>query len=223
MCMCIRCLHEGEAIVNNAVHMVEKANWMVLGENNRCIALMKTWAAFLLHQMGFVKRRGNTKMKTTLCWTGNTEDPILERECKHSRDGIPPALVMNKQDKGLVTATFAETLIEELLPPQITHQGKTTALHLIFASPLEWLHITHSPNSTLGKWRVHQGVWSFDRCPLHPVKPRRTPAWMLEEATCHVCWVHNTDFTTLHASSSWRRASFTMSLSHQIVQRSSSH
>ena len=66
-----KCLRERGAIVNTAVVLgaakgiVEKTDQMLLSENNGPIALTKTWAASLLHRMGFVKRRGNTKVKTT--------------------------------------------------------------------------------------------------------------------------------------------------------------
>ena len=58
-------------VVNTAVTVaaakgiIMKTNWMLLEENGGPIALTKSRAKSLLYRMGFVKRRGSTKVRLT--------------------------------------------------------------------------------------------------------------------------------------------------------------
>ena len=72
--------------------------------------------------------------------------------------GLQIACVGDKWGKPLVTDKFAETLIEELLPPQIAHQGKTRAHHLTFAPPLSGCT---SPTAPTVYWANEESVSEY--------------------------------------------------------------
>ena len=68
----IRSMRDGGAVVNTSITIavatgvVRKRDRFSLKENGGSLELTKSWAKSLLHRMGFVKRRGNTKCKVSV-------------------------------------------------------------------------------------------------------------------------------------------------------------
>ena len=118
--------------------------------------LTKNWAKSILHRMGFVKRRGNTKAKVAVEHFEALKSQFLfDIKATVEMQEIPPELVINwdqtgikivpvsswtmekrgakrveiagVDDKQQITAVFAATPIGEFLPFQLICKGTTRA------------------------------------------------------------------------------------------------
>ena len=75
---------------------------------------MKTWAASLLSRMGFVKRRGNTKVKTTPAKLELFKSQFLEEIASTVKmEEIPPTIVINWDQTGLNIAPVSSWTMEK--------------------------------------------------------------------------------------------------------------
>jgi len=138
------------------------------------VDLNKGWAQYLLHRMGYVKRKATTKAKVTVeNFAQLKSDYLLEIKNVIAMDEIPSQLVINfdqtglnivptsdwtmeaegskrvevigKDDKRQLTAVLACTLDGDFLPAQIIYQGTTPCCLPKFEFPRNW-HITYSAN-----------------------------------------------------------------------------
>ena len=173
----IKASRDHGCVVNTAVTVaaakgiIMKTNRMLLEENGGPIALTKSPAKSLLYQMGFVKRRGSTKVRLTPENFESVRATYLEQiRTTVEFEEIPQEVIFNWDQTGLnyvkasswtmekegakrveigglndKTAVFAATVTGEFLPVQLVYQGKTNPCHPRVCFPEEW-HITHSPN-----------------------------------------------------------------------------
>ena len=138
------------------------------------VDLNKGWAQYLLHRMGFVKRKATTKAKVTVeNFAELKSDYLLEIKNVIAMDEIPAELVINfdqtglnivptsdwtmeaegskrvevigKDDKRQLTAVLAGTLDGDFLSSQIIYQGTTPRCLPKYDFPKNW-HITYSAN-----------------------------------------------------------------------------
>ena len=138
------------------------------------VDLNKGWAQYLLHRMGFVKRKATTKAKVSVeNFAELKSDYLLKIKNIIAMDEIPAELVINfdqtalnivptsdwtmeaegnkrveiiaKDDKRQITAVLAGTLNGDFLPCQIIYQGTTTRCLPRYDFPNNW-HITYSAN-----------------------------------------------------------------------------
>ena len=129
------------------------------------VDLNKGWAQYVLHRMGFVKRKATTKAKVTMenFAAQLKSDYLLEIKNVIVMDEIPAQLVINfdqtglnivptsdwtmetegskrvevigKDDKRQLTAVLAGTLDRDFLPSQIMYQGTTPRCLLKYEFP----------------------------------------------------------------------------------------
>ena len=138
------------------------------------VDLNKGWAQYLLHRMGFVKRKATTKAKVIMeNFAELKSDYLLEIKNVIAMDEIPAELVINfdqtglnivptsdwtmeaegskrvevigKDNKRQLTAVLAGTLDGDFLPSQIYYQGTTPRCLPKYDFPKNW-HITYFPN-----------------------------------------------------------------------------
>ena len=138
------------------------------------VDLNKGWAQYLLHRMGFVKRKATTKAKVSVeNFAELKSDYLLKIKNIIAMDEIPAELVINfdqtalnivptsdwtmeaegnkrveiiaKDDKRQITAVLAGTLNGDFLPCQIIYQGTTTRCLPKYDFPNNW-NITYSAN-----------------------------------------------------------------------------
>ena len=136
------------------------------------INLTKGWAKYLLHRMGFVKRKATSKAKVTVDnFEELKEQFLLEINQVIVMDEIPADLVINfdqtglhfvpvsewtmeaegtkrvevagKNDKRQLTAVLGGSMVGEFLPPQLIYQGKTLRCLPSVKFSDEW-HVTYS-------------------------------------------------------------------------------
>ena len=161
----------------NITVVIASAEGILMHENADMLSrvdLNKGWAQYLLHRMGYVKRKATTKAKVTVeNFAAVKEDYLLEIKQVITMDEIPADLIINfdqtglnivpssdwtmeakgakrveavgKDDKRQLTAVLAGSLTGDLLPPQIIYQGKTPRCLPKHSFPEKW-HITYSIN-----------------------------------------------------------------------------
>lgn len=162
--------------VNTSV-VIACAEGILMHENADMLSrvdLNKGWAQYLLHRMGYVKRKATTKAKVTIeNFAELKADYLQEINQVIEMDEIPADLVINfdqtglnivpasewtmeargakrvevvgKDDKRQLTAVLAGTLTGDFLPPQVIYQGKTPRCLPKYDFPEKW-HVTYSVN-----------------------------------------------------------------------------
>ena len=176
----LKAFRENGAVVNTAIAMacaegVIKAHDSNLLEcNGGHISLTKTWAKYLMHRMGFVKRRASTKAKVSVSdFEALKAQFIYDIQVVVEMEDIPGELVVNWDQTGIhyvpvsswtmekggskrveiagiddkrqITAVFAGTLVGDFLPPQLIYQGKTKKSLPSVEFPSNW-HVTYTDN-----------------------------------------------------------------------------
>ena len=187
----LKAMHQSGAVVNTSIAIatatgvVSKRDKSLLVENGGSVELMKNWAKSLLHRMGFVKRRGNTKAKVTVeDFEAHKKQFLFDIKATVVMQEIPPELIINwdqtgikivpvsswtmekrgakrveiagVDDKRQITAVFAATPVREFLPFQVIYQGKTPACLPKVAFPCDW-DITYTPN----RWSNEQSMLTY--------------------------------------------------------------
>jgi hypothetical protein len=176
----LKAFRENGAVVNTAIAMacaqgVIKAHDSNLLEcNGGHISLTKTWAKYLLHRMGFVKRRASTKAKVSVSdfealkaqfiyniqvvvemedvpgelivnWDQTGIHYVPVSSWTMEREGSKRVEIAGIDDKRQITAVFAGTLVGDFLPPQLIYQGKTKKSLPSVEFPSNW-HVTYTDN-----------------------------------------------------------------------------
>ena len=171
-------LRSNGAVINSTIviavaqGIVSHYDSNMLEQNGGHITLSKTWAKYLLHRMGFTKRRASTKAKLSV-------SNFLQLQEQFSYDAkvliemleIPASLVINWDQTGIhyvpvsswtmesaglkrveiaggddqITAVFAATMDGDFLPPQLIYQGKTPRCLPSIDFPAGW-DITFTEN-----------------------------------------------------------------------------
>ena len=164
------------AIVNTAV-VIASAEGILMYKDPGLLSrinLTKGWAKYLLHRMGFVKRKATSKAKVTVeNFEELKEEFLLQINQVIVMGEIPADLIINfdqtglqfvpisewtmeaegtkrvevagKDDKRQLTAVLGGSMAGEFLPPQLIYQGKTSRCLPCVEFPDEW-HITYSIN-----------------------------------------------------------------------------
>ena len=173
-------LRTNGAVINTAIAMacgegiVKSHDSNLLECNGGHISLTKHWAKYLLHRMGFVKRRASTKAKLT---ASNFEELktqfIFDVKAIIEMEEIPRDLVINWDQTGIhyvpvsswtmakagsqrveiagiddkrqITAVFGGTSAGDFLPVQLIYKGKTHKSLPSIDFPSDW-HITFTDN-----------------------------------------------------------------------------
>ena len=142
--------------------------------NRGVLVLTKGWARYLLERMGFVKRKGNTKVGLPPEDFENLKEQFLfDIKSIVEIEGIPASLIFNwdqtaikyvpvsewtmakegskkveiagLNDKRQITAVFAASMAGDFLPPQLVYKGTTKACLPTVEFPKGW-HITCTHN-----------------------------------------------------------------------------
>ena len=173
-------LRTNGAVVNTAIAMacaegvVKSHDSNQLECNGGPISLTKHWAKYLLHRMGFVKRRASTKAKLS---ASNFEELktqfLFDIKVIIEMEQIPGDLVINWDQTGIhyvpvsswtmakegsqrveiagiddkrqITAVFGGTSTGEFLPIQLIYKGKTRKSLPSNNFPSDW-HVTFTDN-----------------------------------------------------------------------------
>ena len=187
----ITAMRDNGAVVNTAIAIatatgvIRKRDKSLLIENGGPLELTKNWAKSLLFRMGFVKRRGNTKVKVSVEHFETLKTQfLLDIKATVEMQEIPPELIINWDQTGIkivpvsswtmekrgakrvaiagvgdkrqITAIFAVTLVGDCLPFQIIYQGKTSGCLPKFAFPSDW-NVTCTPN----RWSNEQTMKTY--------------------------------------------------------------
>ena len=178
--------------------VVRKRDRSLLKEEGSPLELKKNWAKSILHRMGFVKRRGNTKAKVAVeQFEALKTQYLFDIKAVVEMMDIPPELVINwdqtgikivpvsswtmekkgakrveiagVEDKHQITAVFAATAVGDFLPIQVIYQGKTAASLPTFTFPDDW-SIMYTPN----RWANEQTTKAYiEKIILPYVKEKR--------------------------------------------------
>ena len=164
------------AVINTAV-VIASAKGIIMYKDPNLLArinLTKGWAKYLLHRMGYVKRKATSKAKVTVKnFEELKEQFLLEINHVIVMDEILANLVINfdqtglhfvpvsewtmeaegtkrvevagKDDKKQLTAVLGGSMAGEFLPPQLIYQGKTSRCLPSVEFPDDW-HISYSIN-----------------------------------------------------------------------------
>ena len=176
----IRSMRDGGAVVNTSIAIAvatgvaRKRDRSLLKDNGGHLELTKSWGKSLLHRMGFVKRKGNTKCKVPVeCFEALKSQFLEDIKATIEMQDIPPELVINWDQTGIklvpvsswtmeqrgsqrveisgiddkrqITAVFAATAIGDFLPPQVIYKGKSSKSLPSTTFPADW-SITFTPN-----------------------------------------------------------------------------
>ncbi len=187
----LRAMRDNGAVVNTAIAIatatgvVRKRDKSLLMENGGSLELRKNWAKSILHRMGFVKRRGNTKAKVSVeHFEALKSQFLIDIRATVEMMEIPPELVINwdqtgikivpvsswtmekrgakrveiagVDDKRQITAVFAVSSIGECLPFQVIYKGTTRASLPKYAFPGDW-NVTYTPN----RWSNEQTMKTY--------------------------------------------------------------
>ena len=157
-----------------ATGILRRRNSNLLAVNGGHVVLTKEWARYLLHRLGYVKRKSNSKAKVTPTdFTQLQSHFLADIRAIVEMEEVPPALVVNWDHTGLkyvpvsswtmakegskrveisgiddkrqITAVFAVTLDGSFLPIQLIYCGKSRACLPPMKFPSDW-HITYSHN-----------------------------------------------------------------------------
>ena len=184
-------MRDNGAVVNTsiaiaiAIGVVRKRDRSLLKEEGGPIELKKNWAKSILHRMGFVKRRRNTKAKVAVeQFEALKTQYLFDIKATVEMMEIPPELVINwnhtgikivpvsswtmekkgakrvdiagVDDKRQITAVFAATAVGDFLPVQLIYQGKTSASLPAFTFPDDW-SVMYTPN----RWANEQTTKAY--------------------------------------------------------------
>ena len=159
-----------EIAIASAKGIVRKKDSRMLAENGGHVLLTKDWAHYLLHRMGYVKRKANSKVKITVeNFEAMKYNFLCEIKAIAMMEEVPSSMILNwdhtglkyvpvsswtiaKQgskkvsiagvdDKRQITGVFTITLDGQFLPPQLIYQDTTSAC---LKFPNYW-HVTCSP------------------------------------------------------------------------------
>ena len=157
-----------------ATGILRRRNSNLLAVNGGHVVLTKEWARYLLHRLGYVKRKSNSKAKVTPTdFTQLQSNFLADIRAIVEMEEIPAALVINwdhtglkyvpvsswtmakegskrveisgTDDKRQITAVFAVSLDGSFLPIQLIYCGKSHACLPPTKFPSDW-HITYSHN-----------------------------------------------------------------------------
>ena len=173
-------LRKSGAVINTdivsaaAIGIVKKFDANLLQVNGGHISCSREWAKGLLHRMGYVKRRSNTKAKVTVEEFESAKAQFnYDIEVIRLMEDVPDDLIINWDHTGLnyvpasnwtmakegsarveitglgdkrqITAVLSCTLSGNFLPPQVIYSGKTSRCLPCVAFPKTW-HITFTEN-----------------------------------------------------------------------------
>ena len=176
----LKSFRENGAVVNTAIAIacaqgiIKAHDSNLLESNGGHISLTKTWAKYLMHRMGFVKRRASTKAKVSVSdFEALKAQFIYDIQVVVEMEEIPGELIINWDQTGIhyvpvsswtmeregskrveiagiddkrqITAVFAGTLVGDFLPPQLIYQGKTKKSLPSVEFPSNW-HVTYTDN-----------------------------------------------------------------------------
>ena len=173
---CITYKRSTGTTVNTAV-VIACAEGILMHEDAALLTrvnLSKGWAQYLLHRMGYVKRKATSKAKVSVeNFAEIKADFLLDIKQVIVMDEIPAELVINfdqtalnivpvsdwtmevegskrvevagKDDKKQITAVLGGSCVGDFLPPQIIYQGKTPHCLPNYDFPEKW-DITYSAN-----------------------------------------------------------------------------
>ena len=164
------------AVINTSVVLASAEGIIMYRDANMLstITLTKGWAKYLLHRMGFVKRKATSKAKVPIeNFEEHKKAYLQDIKLVVSMDEISEDLVINfdqtginyipvsdwtmeaegakrvevgsKDDKRQFTAVLAGSMTGEFLPPRLIYQGKTPRCLPQHQFPPDW-HITYSIN-----------------------------------------------------------------------------
>ena len=154
-------------VLGAAEGIVTAKNPGILAKHGGHLKITKSWAKFLFHRMGFVKRKGSNAGKVTVAHLGEMKEVFLaDISAEVLMNGINPEMVFNwdqtaihyvstgqwtmhqsgekivaiahSEDKRQITAVLSVTMMGKYFLLQLIYQGKKNRCHPVMTFLQEW-------------------------------------------------------------------------------------
>ena len=161
-------------VISAATGIVRRHNSNLLATNGGHIVLTKHWAQYMLHRMGYVKRKATSKAKVTvenlqalkqqyllyikgivemeeipqeliLNWDQTAIHYVPISSWTMAKEGCKKISIAGTDDKRQITVVLTATMTGKLLPLQLVYQGKTRSCLPSMSFSSGW-DVTFTPN-----------------------------------------------------------------------------